>query len=698
MAPRVQAVVALLMVLVAAGGLLVVRPAFAAEFDSAVTVVVAAGGGLRDSDGGVEMAHSLVVLMTALEPDRPLAFIDSERPSQVFGPLRPSDPAFGDLLAGIQAELDAGSGAGNGMFEAIAEAGTLLGLERAGSGSRVFVILGGEGEEDFATLAPRLTPVVGRMAEQGFDLDVLTTSGRSDEVISFAVRMVEISGGSVIDAAGPRALTGIAQILLSRSGTGMDELGDARLGDGEVLSLPVDVVPGAVDLRVVVFKDDAHGSLRLVDPDGLEADRTDSSVLTSPFVVAWRVEEPTVGTWRLETSGLDGTVTVWGGQSNGVTLTLESAGPVPVGETVELVARVVQAGPVGAVTEGSEMFAHVTSPGGTTLTYLLRDDGVAPDAVAGDRYFSASAAPLVENGDYDVVLELTWRELSYLVTSQYSIRSQPFPALDVTTLVDGDLEAGVRTLVATASVNVDDQPYPVSPSAIRWEFSGTAYEDQIVEVVPRGVSSAGEGWVFDVYATVDEPGNSALTLRLDVEYGGRPYVHSAGSIVVSVPAPPAAPAPEPATLETPGREPLAEESSSFPWWVLTFPGLLVLGLVSAGLRWLLLTAPAGYLYDDRQKRLVDFSALKRGPLAQLLSRDRVSGGELGIPGLDGVTFVFDRGRVAIRTKQPSTSVRVDSRPLFEEATLGRNNWIGTGGRVYSFLLNPPTGEARPGIG
>ena len=85
-------------------------------------------------------------------------------------------------------------------------------------------------------------------------------------------------------------------------------------------------------------------------------------------------------------------MTVWGGQSNGVTLTLESAGPVPVGETVGLVARVVQAGPVGAVTEGSEMFAHVTSPGGTTLTYLLRDDGVAPDAVAGDRYFSASAS------------------------------------------------------------------------------------------------------------------------------------------------------------------------------------------------------------------------------------------------------------------------------------------------------------------
>ena len=63
-----------------------------------------------------------LALIAALDPGRLIAFIDSERPSQVFGPLSSRDPAFSDMLAGISAELAAGSEAGHGLFEAVAEA------------------------------------------------------------------------------------------------------------------------------------------------------------------------------------------------------------------------------------------------------------------------------------------------------------------------------------------------------------------------------------------------------------------------------------------------------------------------------------------------------------------------------------------------------------------------------------------------
>jgi hypothetical protein len=696
MAPRAQLAILFFMAVFVAASLLSARQAFAAESvpDDAVTIVVADGAGLRDTGTGVEMARSLVALMAALEPDRLVAFIDSERPTHVFGPVHPGTSEFRDMLAGISAELASGSTTGEGIFGALAEASTLMGLERAGVGSRVLVILGGRGDEDFASLLPRITPVVSRMADQGFGLDVVTTSDRDADVALFADRLAQVSTGRVIEANSPRALTDVARALLPGAGSGMDVLGEARMSDGEVLSLPVDVVPGAVDLRVMLFKDDAHGSVRLLDPEGLEAGRTDSTLVDSPFVLAWNVADPVPGTWRLEANGINGPVTVWGGQSNGVALTLETQGPLPSGQAVELVAHVSD---TADIAEGAQMYAHVTSPSGVTLTYLLNDDGKSPDAVAGDRYFSASAAPLTEHGDYDVVLELAWLETSYRVTSQYSIRSQPFPSLEVVSALDGDLAANERTLVATASVNVDGQPYPVAPSAITWEFSGTTHESQVVELVPRSISSAGEGWTFDVYATVSEPGNSAMTLRLDVEYVGQPYVYTAGSIVISVPAPLVTAAPEQTKIEAATPEPV-EETSSFPWWVLTFPALVALGLTGAGARWLMAAAPAGYLYNDRQERLVDFSTLNRGPLARLLSRDKIAGSDLGVPGLDGVTFLFERGRVAIRSAQPSTTVRVDSKPLFGEATLGLNNWIGTGGRAYSFLLKPPVSVRPPAAG
>ena len=56
-----------------------------------------------------------------------------------------------------------------------------------------------------------------------------------------------------------------------------------------------------------------------------------------------------------------------------------------------------------------------------------------------------------------------------------------------------------------------------------------------------------------------------------------------------------------------------------------------------------------------------------------------------MPGLDGVTFVFERGRVSVRVDRPSTTVRVEGLPLSGQAELGPESWIGAGGRAYSFL-------------
>ena len=120
-----------------------------------------------------------------------------------------------------------------------------------------------------------------------------------------------------------------------------------------------------------------------------------------------------------------------------------------------------------------------------------------------------------------MVLELAWEGAAFSVKSQHSLRSQPFPSLHVERLTEDDLVAGERTLIAVASVTVDGQPYPVSPSSISWELSGVT-ESGEVELVPGEVSSTGEGWVFDVFATLDEPVHSALTLSLEIEYAGSP--------------------------------------------------------------------------------------------------------------------------------------------------------------------------------
>jgi hypothetical protein len=646
----------------------------------AMTIVVAHGTGLDERGGGAETVGSIVALLAGLEPERPIAFIDAERPFQIFGPLAPSSSEFDDLASAIGSELASGSGAEGDLFSAVAEAGTLFGLQRAGPGSTIYLLMGGDLGEGAASLPGRLAPLVLRLADQGFRMQVIAMSGGGAGSIDLAEQLSTLTGHSLLDASSPEAMRDLVHLLAIRSGFGMDVLGEFSRRQGQVLYVPVDVAPGALYLRLVAFKDHQGGSIRLLDPSGAEVAQIAAASLDSPYFASWSIDEPQAGRWQLEAGGLGGEVTVWGAQANGIALTLETPGPVPLGEPVDLVARAVPGSAVGAATE---MLAHVTAPDGGTITYLLRDDGLFPDAEAGDKYFSGSASPLVERGDYEVVLELAWEGAAFGVKSQHSLRSQPFPSLHVERLTEDDLVAGERTLVAMASVTVDGQPYTVSPSSIDWELSGVT-ESGNVELVAREVSSSGEAWIFDVFATLDEPVHSALTLILETEYAGSPHVHTADYLVLSVPTPPEPAVPQPAPVEVP-QVVTTEDAPGFPWWTLTFPAVALAALAGLVARWTAASTPVGYLYDDNRQRLVDFSALRRGALARILHKNHVSGRELGLPGLDTVSFVFERGRVLIRADQPSTSIRIKGNPLFEEATLGSQSWIGAGGKAYSFL-------------
>ena len=681
MAVRASLAVCLVIILGTVGSF-AARSAHAVEpaTGDAMTVVIAHGASLDERAGGAEMVGSLVALLAALEPERPIAFIDAERPSQVFGPLAPSSSEFDELASAISSELASGSGADGDLFSAVAEAGTLFGLERAGLGSTIYLLLGGNVGEGIASLPGRLTPLVLRLTDQGFRMQVIAISDGGAGSINLAEQLSALTGHSVLDATSPEAMRDLVHVLAVRSGYGMDVLGEFTRRQGQVLYVPIDVAPGSLDLRLVVFKDHQGGLIRLLDPSGTEAVQTTAAALNSPYFASWNIVEPAAGRWQLEAGGLGGALTVWGAQANGIAITLETLGPVPLGEPVDLVARAVPGSAVGATTE---MFAHVTAPDGGTVTYLLRDDGLFPDAEAGDNYFSGSAAPLIEHGEYEVVLELAWEGAAFSVKSLQSLRSQPFPSLHVESLTEDGLVARERTLVAVASVTVDGQPYAVSPSSIGWELSGVAGSGE-VELVPREVSSSGEGWVFDVFATLDEPVHSALTLTLDIEYAGSPHVDTADYLVLSVPAPPEPAAPQPAPVEVP-QVVATEDSPGFPWWTLAFPAVALAALVWLGARWIAASSPVGYLYDDNRQRLVDFSALRRGALVRILRKNHVSGRELGLPGLDTVSFVFERGRVLIRADQPSTSIRIEGNPLFGEAALGSQSWIGADGKAYSFL-------------
>jgi hypothetical protein len=118
-------------------------------------------------------------------------------------------------------------------------------------------------------------------------------------------------------------------------------------------------------------------------------------------------------------------------------------------------------------------------------------------------------------------------------------------------------------------------------------------------------------------------------------------------------------------------------------------GLLV--VLGAAASWALTrTKPYGFIYDDQDDPLVDFAAIRRHPVLELLLRGSVKGKELGLPGLEGVVFRFSKGQIQITSQGDHPTVRVNNQPLVGQTTIEDRTWIGTGGKLYTFLVSPPS--------
>jgi hypothetical protein len=343
----------------------------------------------------------------------------------------------------------------------------------------------------------------------------------------------------------------------------------------------------------------------------------------------------------------------------------------------------------------------------------LNDDGVSGDAVEGDGYFSATISPVVVAGEYRVGLELSWPEFDHVVSSEARFRAQAFPSIEITSILTEEMRLAERSKVATVFVHVQGQPFAISTDEINSALGSNADEPGVLEIIPKRLVDQGRAWLYEVFFTPEEEGDYNLMFRMNLEYGGRQYSYTSDAIslnavspsvpqvqepelavVASVPVV----APPPALVsQLPPPKPRVRPSG-FPWGLLAIPIIAFVGLGAGGLYWFTRTRPYGYLLNDRHELVVDFASLRRHPIVNVLLRNYVRGKELGVPGLEHLSFRFFGKRIGLHASPDSPTVRVNNQPLSGEATtIGDGAWIGTHGRLFSFLLSPPA-QAEPGFG
>ena len=709
-----------------------------------MAVVIADRDAIRASEDSGYLFESLFGLLTTLRPEDRMAFVPVQEPEDVVGPVGGAEADLRLMIADIDSIMAGTPLEPASLVDAMVEASSVMGDERALSGSDVYLIVADDARVALDRQHSNLAPLLSRFQENGWRVNGIMLPETTSSVKQFLGKMAEDSGGSVYDLSAEGGLTELGQAILSEDLRGsLSPLGQRDLYPSEVMTTAVDVSPGTEETTVIIVKETPEGSLRISNPDGLDSsqgDRSSSRVIETPHVVAWKLTDPAVGSWMVDIGGVEGRVSVWSHSTNRYSLVLGNSEPIPTGQPATISAYITEDGrPVKL--HGITVVARLTTPDGANLAYTMNDNGENGDVVSGDGYYSVGLGPLQSIGEYETVLEMWWPDHTYMVSSGSSFTTSAFPAIRVEPGKLNELESGVRALVATVYVHVQGEPYAIQSEQLTASI-GTPFEQGrraalgqgkvaqgtegqslptptsapegfgLLEVEPQRLFGDGPAWEYQVYYTPSSEGRRDLFFDLDLEYSGVRYAHSSEALrltslapvvpevapvvpevapvapVAAEISPPAVPVTVPVTI-SPTSVTVVAETQSMAVWPVVVALVLIIAVIATVLAYLLTQArPRGYLYNDLNEPIVDFSKLKRGPAVALFLKNLVPGRDLNVPELSGLVFMFTRSGVKLRSAGEHPTVRVNNQPLINEAEIDDQTWIGSGGKLFTFMLSP----------
>ncbi|MBM3935339.1 MAG: hypothetical protein FJ319_13780 [SAR202 cluster bacterium] len=668
-------------------------------FSTQQVIIVADGTAVRQHALGPGSVRSLTEMAATLHTKQPITFMNTDAPTAPVGPIRLTDAGFTAIQDAIEATFKAEAPEKPGdLAQGLTAAFEMLGGENSANGSIVYVVAGANEGVDFATMSTTVSPLVAGFADKKWTITGISLPGASAESDAFLQSVSGKTGGKVYSAAGTTGFKDLANaILTGESRWPLGSVGERALKPEELYSTTVSIIPGTREKTLLIFKDNTYGSLRLTNPAGLEVsagDRSASYVSETPNLVIWRLIDPAPGDWKIDARGMQGQLSIWEYSTNPYSVTFKQQAPMPLHKTNSIVA-IVRENQQAVHLAGVRVFANVTTLDGAQISYEMNDDGVNGDAAAKDGNYSALIPPQAAVGTYKVRVEMSWPKYSYTVSSEGSFVTQVFPQIDLTMVATEQLEPGVRARVATALVHIAGSPYPISPEKL---FVSLGSNSGAVEVEPRRLFGNGPASEFDVYFTPSGEALHSMVVRMSLDYAGRVYMESTPSRVLSsiLPVAPAAPVVEAPAAAAPAPvvivPPPAPAKRELPVGLIV-AGVAILAVIAvASAYFLTRTRPYGYLYGESDVPLVDFANLKRQPVMAFLYRGLVKGSELGIPGLEGVVFRFNKDQIDLTVAREFSTVRVNNQPVVERTAIGNRTWIGARGRLYTFLTSRNPGE------
>ena len=666
-----------------------------------LTILVLDRHAISSDQSTVDLVNSLLGLMFHLKEGEPFAVVFGDDLSRVYGPLETNTEEFIQLRRTVEEKLASPPPAEPlDLVSALAETYNYLNGMVASPETSIYLVTGDTSETEPAAKIDEVNPVLSLVEGTGWPVFNVTTPETDPGLKSVLAEIARRTKGESFELSIPLGFEEFTNRTLVREGQGaLQPMGKTTLSPDSIFETDLDIVPGTGELNMVFFREDDVTSFRLKNPDGVEAssgDRKSSSTIELPNVVVLELLEPTPGRWSLEVRGDSGLLSAHRYSVNRYRIELQMHGAVPIGIPVNIIASVTDDG--GLVSVDAGLLARITDPNGISVLYDLNDEGAGGDAISGDGYYSATLPSLTIDGTYSVEMQLQWPEIAHTITTLSSFDARLFPDITFIPEPAETLEPGVRTKIAELRVGIGNQPFTVSPQDLMASVATNQGEPGALEFVPQRIISEGEAFEFDVFYTATSESLATVAISMDVGYAGQQFLRSVDPIVVSsippaqplpTPRPPATPAPAPTTAPPPSLPP-AEDPGPPTTVFIVILALVAAAVVVLLVNYLARVAPFGTIYTENGRLVLRFSEIERPILRRLLTRNRISGDELGIQGFEVLSFRFYRDEVLIEPLEFSTNtVRLNNQPVTELINVFDGSWLGAMGRLYSFSFSDP---------
>ena len=670
------------------------------ELDNRVVILGIDIKSISSNQYHADQIDTVIGLMSTINKGDDFYFMPMDAPNNYIGPYRAGNNDFGEFTEQIRQTIsnsESNTTLGIEVDQTLGESYGLLDMESAPPGSGIYLISTNNYPNQQEYISNRIDPVLDLFFGRQWHVSSFSLSGIPGSTAQVSKTLASSTGGNIFELNNISGLKLFTDHLLYKDNRGtLISSGEKKLTFSDLLISDIEVLPGTEYVMALFFRDNNAGSLRLKNPDGLEAstgDRSSSTVVETPNAVIWIINEPTPGIWNVDVTGISGQVSSWYLTSNKYNLNFQVPEVVPTDEAATISAFITEAQSLTLMTDGASMTAEVKTPLDTSVMYKLKDDGTDGDLASGDGYYSANIPAPLEEGKYGVSVQLSWPNINYNLTRDFIFEAQVFPSIEMIPLYTTNLFVGEEYTVATLYVKVKDAPYAVLPSLIAPQVTNDSQFDGILKINPRTPDADGKAWMYDVIFAPTEPGQISTIFNIQLDYADRSYSRATDNLVLESKLIPQAPAQRysPQPPQAPTATPADSNNSSetnIPLGLIIPVSIVILLIAIVAIYRNSLPKPYGFISDESGNQALNFNKIPNTNLFKsIFARHIVTGPETGLEEFSGCNFTFGKGTLLVTATSASHTIRINNHPLVGSAYISDGTWIGATGKLFRFTLD-----------